>query len=172
MAKFQTCFDWAMNFEDRTRAYASVPDPGGFAIAGINSAVFPAYYASINALPQGERGPSVEQFYQENFWNQWLAQLASDEIAKRVFDAGVNMGSGTAAKLLQQAVNAVTEPPGPFVQVDGMLGPGTVAASNALNPGDLVAGFKGARASYYQKIVSADPSKAQYLAGWLSRAGA
>lgn len=158
MASFDVAYEWMMDNEDSRREYAIVPDVGGQAISGINSHSFPAQFAAIAALPQAERGPAVRNFYMLEFWNHWFDALVSDDISKRVFDASVNMGGGTAVRLLQQAVG---------VFVDGAWGPETVAATNASSP---VAAFIAARCQHYRDIVTAKPSDEKYLEEWLARA--
>jgi len=174
MSCFNVCFDWMMDSEDPARAYAVVPDapPGAFAVSGINSAAFPGEFEAIAALAQNERALAVEQFYERNFWNQWFAQIDSDEVAKRVFDMTVNGGAGTEIKLLQQAFNAVAAQTAStaHLTVDGQLGPATVTAVNAVNLATLVAAFQKAQEDHYRAIVSANPADAKYLAGWLARA--
>ena len=169
MAVFQIAYNWMMDNEDARRAYAQVPDapPGAFAISGINSAAFPIDFADIKVIPQVQRGPAVQRFYQAHFWNTWFAQLFSDDLAKRVFDAAVNMGEGTAVKVLQTAINAL----GGALTVDGGWGPATLAAANAANPGALVAAFINAREEHYREIVQNNPADAKYLPNWLARAG-
>ena len=166
MANFQVSYSWMMDNEDAPRAYSTVPDVGGQAISGINSASYPEEFSTINALPQSERGPAVEQFYQTHFWNQWYAQIASDEVAKRVFDSAVNMGPATAVKLLQEAVDAL----GGSLTVDGGWGPMTVIAVNACDAGTLVSEFKAQRCSHYQAIVAKNPASQRYLSAWMARA--
>ena len=117
--------------EDAQRACAIVHDPtkdypAAQACSGINSAFYPTQFAAIAALPQSQRAPAVEEFYQKEFWNKWFQQLASDDVAMRVFDMAVNGGPGTAVKLLQHAVNSFHA--GNPLTVDGGWGPITVAA--------------------------------------------
>ena len=114
MADWNTAYNWMMNKEDAARACAQVSDacPGGvagpcFAISGVNSGAWPAEFAAIAALPQAQREPLVQQFYQNHFWNNWYAQLNSDDLSMRVFDFAVNGGSGSAVRCLQQAVNSL-----------------------------------------------------------------
>ena len=161
-----------MDNEDPSRAHKTVPDapPGAWAISGINSAAFPEQYAAIAAIPQAERGPAVQAFYQREFWNQWLQALSSDDVAKRVFDAAVNMGSGTACKLFQQAVNAVPVPLSGQIAEDGGWGLNTVVAANCCDPVALVAAFKKVRVFHYDTIVHEHPNDARYLTEWVARA--
>ena len=154
MSSFQIAYSWMMDNEDAGRKYATVPDTGGMAISGINSAAYPSQFAAIKALPQAMRATAVASFYQDEFWNQWYAQLVSDEVAKRVFDAAVNMGPGTACKLLQEVIGA---------EVDGAWGPNTVAKANACDPDSLVTAFKQQRLGHYEAIVASNPDDEKYL---------
>ena len=176
MADFQVCFNWLMDSEDRELKYAQVPDacPKGcagpcFAISGINSGAFPLQFAKIAALPPAERGDEVESFYQAAFWNPYVAQIASDDVAKRWLDAAVNMGEGTATKLMQKAVND-TFPGSAHLAEDGQLGPDTVNWTNSCGEQAVVAAFINQRVAHYQAIAAANPAKAKYLDGWLARA--
>jgi lysozyme family protein len=173
MADFTTAFQWAMRFEDPEMACAQVPDaaPAGatppcYAISGINSGAWPNQFASIAALSQESRMGAVAAFYQGEFWNSWFAQLTTDDLAKRVFDFGVNAGSGTSVKTLQQAVNAL----GGSLKTDGGWGPMTLAAANTADQAALVQAFIVARVAHYRAIVAANPAAAVYLKGWLARA--
>ena len=155
MADFATCYAWMMGNEDGPPPwrYKQVIDTGGQAISGINSAAFPDHFAAIAAIPQAERGPAVQAFYEAEFWNQWFEKLNDDELAKRVFDAAVNMGPGTAVKILQKAAQC---------PVDGHWGPQTVNAANAAGEA-LVPAFKAQRLAHYEGIVAANPANAIYL---------
>ena len=163
---FLIAFDWTMQWEDPERQYAQVPDPGGFAIAGINSNSWPSEFDLIANMPQDDRAQPVQQFYADHFWTPWLAQVASVEVSKRVYDAGVNMGSGTAARLFQQAMNAN----GAALEVDGQIGPLSLAYANSADPATIVAAFQQVRSYHYRNIVANNPSLARYLAGWIARA--
>ena len=169
MASFEIAYEWMMNSEDARRAYARVSDspPGAFAISGINSAAFPSDFAAIEAIPQSQRGPSIKRFYQLHFWNNWFSQLLSDDLAKRVFDAAVNMGAGTAIRLLQTAANAL----GGALTADGGWGTLTLTAANSANPAALIAAFIEAREDHYREIVRNNPADEKYLEEWLARAG-
>jgi lysozyme family protein len=175
MADFMTAFQWCMQSEDARMTCAVAPDasPAGFsgqcyAISGINSGAWPQQYATIAALPQEARLTAVQDFYQQHFWNNWYAQLVSDDLAKRVFDFGVNGGSGTAVQTLQKAVNAL----GGSLTVDGGWGPMTLAAVNAADQAAMVQAFIAARVAHYMAIVAGNPGDQKYLKGWLTRAQA
>lgn len=169
MSVFENAFAFMIQNEDATQAYKIVPDAplGAFAISGINSFAFPNQYSLIAAIPQSQRGPAVKQFYQTTFWNHWLEAIVSDDVVMRVFDASVNMGTGTGNKLLQTAINSVK---GGCIEVDGELGTNTVNAANLCDSALLVLAFKNARCQHYQDIVAKNPSDQQYLNEWLLRA--
>jgi hypothetical protein len=169
MASFSIAFAWTMVFEDPKLQYAQVDDVpnqydgkgkriGAFAISGINSAAFPTQFAKIALVPQSQRGPDVQAFYQGNFWGIHYGQLA-DDIAKRVFDAGVNAGEVTAVEIFQKAINSL----GGTLKVDGGMGPMTVAAANALDISHLVSSFQNFRLAHYQDIVAKNPNDAKFL---------
>ena len=182
MANFDVAFQWLISDEDAANLHSIEPDkcPKGcaltqcFAISGINSGAFPGEYDAIAALAQSERGLAVEQFYQAHFWNTWYAQLTSDEVAKRVFDASVNCGQRAAIEILQRAINSIAlkmAAPGSYLLIiDGGWGPHTVESANALDPAGLVPAFCAERVLHYEAIVAANPEDAQYLAEWTARA--
>lgn len=170
MASYDLAFEWLMDNEDERRQYAIVPDdpPGAHAISGINSASFPTDFEAIAAIAQSQRGPSIKRFYQLHFWNIWLDQISSDEVAKRVNDAGVNMGGETAVKLLQIALENAA---GISLGVDGVWGPRTLQAVNNCQPDLLSAAFRAARVAHYREIVLKNPAKVKFLKNWEARAG-
>ena len=175
MADWNTAYNFMMDNEDYPRACKQVPDsaPAGvagpcYAISGINSGSWPSQFQSIAAVSQSERPPAVQQFYQDHYWNNWFAQVASDEVCKRVFDFAVNGSTPQAVKCLQQAVNSLGT--GAPIAEDGGWGPNTLAAVNAADPDALVAAFKAKRVDHYQAIAVANPDRAQYLKAWTARA--
>lgn len=174
MANWDVCFNWLMDNEDRARSYAIVPDVGGSAIAGVNSKDWPVQFQKIANLPADQRGPLVALFYQQAYWNKWYAQLTSDEVAKRVFDASVNCGPRAAIEILQRAINPIAlkmAAPGSYLLIiDGAWGRHTVESANALDPAGIVPAFCAERVLHYQAIVDANPADAVYLAAWTARA--
>jgi predicted peptidoglycan binding protein len=183
MAVFETSYFFMLSNEDPHHLFQTVPDePGKWAIgakgrywvgassiSGINSYYFPAQFRALSALDPAKRGPLVEQFYQTEFWNPWFQQVASDGVAMRVFDAGVDMGRGTAVRLLQVSINSFRIPSSD-IDTDGDWGPITVAAANDCQVWELVGAFQQARCDEYREIVARNPSKEIYLDQWLERA--
>ena len=107
MADFSVVYPWTLAFEDYTPPrYEPNPDPTktdpGDRLSPASTAPRGQDFAAIVAIPQAQRGPAVQSFYERRYWNQWYAQLASNEVAKRVFDMGFNTYPTTAVKLLQR----------------------------------------------------------------------
>lgn len=164
MSVFAICFPFVLENEAaEPPSYNSVPDApdGSFAIAGINSHYWPADYDRIAALPLADRPAAVADFYQRNFWNQWLEQIASNTLAAMVMDSEVNQGQGTGVKVLQMAVNMATGLA--VLTVDGAWGPNTVEHANACDEG-LLNYFIAGRQARYRAIGGPN------LDAWLTRA--
>ena len=168
MSVFAICFPFVLENEAaEPPSYNSVPDApeGSFAIAGINSHYWPADYDRIAALPLADRPGAVADFYQRNFWNQWLEQIASNTLAAMVMDSGVNQGAGTACKILQAAVNqvydGVTED---LLEIDGAWGPKTIWGVNICKPEALLPAWVQARVAKYNEVQRDPRTQAALLA--------
>jgi lysozyme family protein len=174
MADFLTCYNWMIANEDATLSYRQTVDacPSGcagpcLAISGINSGAFPVEFAAIAAIPQADRGPAVQHFYQTQFWNQWYEALTSVDLAKRIFDQAVNGGAGTAVRILQASINTLIAEP---IAVDGGWGPNTVGAANGCDADALIRAFISIRCAHYRSIAAANPADAKFLNQWIARA--
>jgi type VI secretion system secreted protein VgrG len=115
--------------------------------------------------------PAAEQIYRKYFWDAYnIGAIEDQPLANKVFDLCVNMGPGGSAKdggitLLQRAVNDC----GGNCGVDGMLGPLSIGAVNALDPVTLLAAYRARARQRYESIAAANPNLQGNLAGWLSR---
>lgn len=167
MSQFPPALNFLLDNEDRNREYAIVPDPGGNAIAGINSRSWPTAYANIARMPQVQRAPAVANFYQTEYWNvMQLGGLDSQDLANRVLDCGVNCGLYTATRMLQTAANSL----GANLDVDGILGPVSREAINRIDPERMLAAYRVARIAHYEKIAELHPEDGVYLPAWTARA--
>lgn len=100
-------------------------------------------------------------FYKANFWDVLrLDEFKSQQVANKVYDSGVNQGTGTAAMILQRILG---------VMPDGSIGPVTIAAANKWDGVELAAKFKEARVAKYKALVTARPDQAKYLSTWIER---
>lgn len=108
----------------------------------------------------------VKAFYMRKYW-RGLGSLTRQDIANEVFDTSVNCGIETAGELLQQALNMLDSA---GFEVDGDIGPATIAAANACPyPDRLLKCLNGLQFAYYWRICTANPAQRANLGGWLSR---
>jgi len=112
------------------------------------------------------------QIYKNQWWDRYgYDRIASCEVAAKVLDLSVNVGPINAHKIVQRALRACGLP----VVQDGILGPKTLSAINALEIGDrsfaLVASIRSEAACHYRNIVRKfSPRFSKYERGWLNRA--
>lgn len=105
--------------------------------------------------------------YYRDFWEpQKYNDFKSDEIAGKLFDLAVNMGTRKANELLQRALRAVGNP----VKEDGIVGPITLTAVNNSDEAALLAALRSEAAGYYRSIVMKNASQQKFIKGWLNRA--
>lgn len=111
----------------------------------------------------------VSEIYSRLYWN-WnkLDAVESQLVANKIFDMAVNMGNVGAIRLVQAALNSI----GGQCVIDGIMGPHTLIV---LNEATRVKGERQMLEELRLKCVSFYKSiaigpKAQYLAGWLTRA--
>jgi lysozyme family protein len=117
--------------------------------AGLPADVFDAPDSEIAAI------------YKQNYWNPLYCDSLPNGGDLVVFDHGVLAGIGTSAKLLQTIVGA---------DVDGEIGPLTIAAAAAIDPVSLVGRLCDGRAAYYQGLYENNPGRnGIYIKGWLNR---
>jgi len=157
-------------------------DSGGRTMLGITEAV-----ARANGYVGEMRDLSIDDaalIYRRQYWDTLrLDSVAalSVPIAEELFDTGVNMGIGVAGKFLQRALNALNNLAlnnlGAIytdLTVDGIVGPGTVAALQALltkrgGSGEVVLlralnALQGAR---YIELAEARQKDEAFVFGWL-----
>jgi len=104
----------------------------------------------------------VKLFYKTKFWDRILGDQITDEhVGFAIFDFGVNAGISTSAALAQQVVD---------VNSDGVVGPTTINAINAMNPEHFIASFTIAKIVRYVAIVNKRPTSRKFFFGWISRA--
>lgn len=115
----------------------------------------------------------VENFYASIFWRPLrLTEIESQAIANKVFDCAVNCGPARAVRWLQAACNLVGV--GHVdIEVDGKLGPQTVAAANLVadkfGQQEVMVSLRGQQYAHYARLVAGDPSQSRFIRGWLKR---
>lgn len=102
------------------------------------------------------------QLYRERYWQPVRGAALPPAVALVVFDGAVNHGPAQAVKLLQRVLR---------VEVDGVMGPLTVAAAKNFVPvRELVAQYLDARLTFYRAIAAANPERhGASLHGWQMR---
>jgi lysozyme family protein len=127
-----------MNFDDAfTRVigheggYVNNPrDPGGETKYGISKRQY--QHLDIKNLTLSD----AKAIYKRDYWGPAGCDAVPEGIKFDLFDMAVNSGVAQAVRALQKAVG---------VDVDGILGPNTLAAVVNMNPARLAARFNGVR---------------------------
>lgn len=105
------------------------------------------------------------QIYRQHFWDPHnFGSINDQSVANKAFDLTVNMGSGTALRLLQCAVCDC----GGNCGIDGVLGSQSLAAINGLPANQLLTAYRARAKARYEEIAQ-DPKLAPNLPGWLAR---
>jgi lysozyme family protein len=113
----------------------------------------------------------AKNIYYKEWWQKYrYGQIDHQELATKIFDFSVNMGSRQAHKLLQRALRACGMP----VKDDGILGARSRAAIRLVTEsgrGDaLLCALRSEAAGFYRLLAATKRKLAKFLNGWLSRA--
>lgn len=176
MADFQIAFAQTSVHEG---GYANnVRDRGGETFRGISRINWPGWKGwpeidaakesgkNLNAIKNKKLDGLVADFYLDFFWRPLkCGDLENQLVAGEVFDTAVNMGPKVAAKFLQESANIL----GQSLELDGVIGPKTIAAVNACDPDDLLRLLNLMQGARYLEIVRRDPGQRVFIRGWLRR---
>jgi lysozyme family protein len=118
-------------------------------------------------IDRGDTPPSalVRSFYREGWWNPIAGDDIKDErVAYTLYSFATNSSAYKAPKVAVKLAQIVvgTTP-------DGVVGPKTVAAINAMDPELFVAKYALARLARYAAIVNNRRDQGKFLLGWLNR---
>jgi lysozyme family protein len=162
-AEFDAALAHVLNMEG---GYTDDPaDPGGPTNFGITLADYAqSRGATLNAASReslivGLRHISADDVRAIYIARYWLPAHCADlpsPIALFHFDCAVNMGVGTASRMLQTALG---------VMIDGVIGPDTLAAARAADPVNLLATYADLRRSRYRSLAMFP----RFGRGWLAR---
>jgi lysozyme family protein len=171
MASFDAFFPVLLKHEG---GFVNDPvDPGGATNKGVTMGVFKECaqkylgvaptLENLKALTDAQAG----RIYKPLYWDKVCGdQIALQELANIVFDFQVNAG-GSASKLLQRVLNELGAKPA--LEVDGDVGPGTLAALAKADAKAVYRRFKEGRIAYYQDLVARRPPLGKFLNGWIKR---
>jgi lysozyme family protein len=155
MANFNDSINFVLRWEG-----GETVDSGGFTKYGISQKSYPNL--NIAALTIDD----AKQIYRRDYWNKIFGdQIRDQSSALALFDYAVNAGPGKAIMDAQRVLNAA----GAGLNVDGGMGPLTLAAINARGPA-FAQDLTKFRNDFYKRLVEQNPEKyGQYLTGWLRR---
>jgi uncharacterized protein (TIGR02594 family) len=143
-------------------------DPGGPTNFGITLATLAAHrgrvvdavvFAELKQVLRQITQAEVREIYLQRYWLPSHAGALPPAVALMHFDAGVNHGTGTAARMLQEAAG---------VMIDGEIGPETRAACEALPASQLLARYAAIRRARYRALTHFW----RFGRGWLARVDA
>lgn len=166
MPNFDPICEWVLRQEDSTLSgrTENLSDGAGRTRFGITSANNPTALADgFYEMGREEALQYAKAYYKHCYWFPCRGdEINNDEVAATLFNFAVNDGVGQAVQLVQHAVDA---------QVDGHMGPITLAKINAANATLLAEALRSEQADFYRALVARIPSRARFIEGWLRRAG-
>lgn len=156
-------------------------DAGGETVRGIARNYWPdwegweivdARKAASETPYTTELDPLVEAHYRRYFWTPLRGDsINSLEIASRLFDIAVNMGTSRAAKFLQEALNLLNRNGKSWDELieDGLIGPRTLGILNKAESLHVTRLLEALQGMHYIQLVRRRPTQERFLRGWLSR---
>ena len=118
-------------------------DPGGETHMGVTKRVWEEWVGHPVKTMKTLTPSDVAPLYKKKYWDRVKGDDLPAGVAYCVFDAGVNSGTGRAAKWLQEAVGAVP---------DGAIGPKTLDAILDANPEDVIIKMCDIRQSFLEGL--------------------
>lgn len=143
-------------------------DKGGKTKYGISQKAFPNTNIKSLTLEQ------AKGIYYKHYWSHPrmnLDLLPDYAVALELFDTGVNMGTGIARRILQEALNLLNRNGKNFkdLQVDGIIGAKTFAAYQQVDKKTLLKVLNGLQFMRYVEICLANPEQEHFFNGWMQR---
>jgi type VI secretion system secreted protein VgrG len=134
-------------------------DPGGATNFGILQREMPG--VDIRTISRDQ----AISFYQANYWSKIpYANLASQQVATKLFDMHVNLGLVPAVMIAQHALGFQS------TDIDGDMGPMTVGAINNANPATFLSSVVGLIVTHYKLLEERNPKLVAFDRGWMIRA--
>jgi lysozyme family protein len=158
--RFDTCLTFTLREEG---GYVDDPaDPGGATNMGITLATLRQWSDDQDLGPaqvEDITQRTAKAIYRSLYWNPLRADALPVGVDLSVFDMGVNAGIWRSARLLQAALGFTGD------EVDGCVGPETLAAVTKCNPRSLVDDLAARQAAYYRGLADFPT----FGTGWLNR---
>jgi len=161
--RFDICVAFTLREEG---GYVDDPaDPGGATNMGITLATYRVWSDDPHLGELQVKDLTLKTasaIYRSLYWNPLRADALPPGIDLSVFDMGVNTGIWRSARLLQEALGFTGD------QVDGSIGPETVAAADRFDARTLVNKLADRQTAYYRSLANFSI----FGIGWLRRTGA
>jgi lysozyme family protein len=165
MADFKKAIEFVLRHEDAKLSAEITHDSGGTTKFGISQRAHPN--VDIEKLTLAE----AEKIYRNEYWSKIRGdEIRDDEVAAKLLDMAVNMGSHQAVVLCQRALNVLALHQA--LKEDGILGPITLAALNSADSQLFLAVLRSFCEEFCRHLVAVKPEYHKYLHGWLVRANA
>lgn len=145
-------------------------DAGGVTVYGITRRNHPdlIIWKSLDDIPtvrekkayraNEEEMEEVKMTYYRKYYRKLQCDYFNDDcLALQLFDMGVNAGTSTAAKLLQEVLG---------ITKDGICGEQTITTANLKR--NVTEAYKEKRREYYKSIARKGNNR-KFLKGWLNR---
>ena len=179
MADFSPAFQFVMQHEDAARSGKVTVDAGGRTRFGIAEKFHPDLPGEFFTGPAEDALKVAEEIMRRDYWDRMrLSEIASQNLANKLFDMAVNMGVHQAGVYAQRAVNGLLAGRAPAsgaalrLVEDGVIGERTLSAINAVDPIALHQLLCELSRQHYRHIASINPAQAANVQGWLKRADA
>jgi lysozyme family protein len=130
-------------------------DPGGATNMGIEQRDLPNIPIQTLTVAQ------ATQYYFQNYWKNFYAQINFNTIASKLFDMGVLFGVQTSVMLLQQALNVTP--------ADGIFGPNTLQSVNSHDPAMVMLAYRARLHEHEIGVGEAHPTDVVFEKGWSNR---
>ena len=133
-------------------------DPGGMTNLGCTKAAWEEHcgHQVDEKVMRALQPADVAPLYKRKYWDKVCGDDLPSAIDYMVFDTAINSGPGRAVKLLQGCVG---------VEMDGGLGPKTLAAVRAFDAKQLIADYSKRRLSFMMDL----PAWVTFGKGWTKR---
>jgi lysozyme family protein len=159
MTDVDKLIDDIISKEGGAKATNDPADHGGRTQFGISEKSFPEAWADGKVTEQEAREIYLTKFVIGPGFSK--IPPSHSKVQSILVDWGVNSGPAIAIQNLQRLL---------VVTVDGVFGPGTLAALVAADPSILSAKLVRERVKMIARVVQKNPSQLKFLGGWLDRA--
>lgn len=166
MAKCELLLPYLMRWEG---GYVNDPhDRGGATNKGVTIATWRKVGYDINGdgnidvvdLQELSDYDVLTRVLKPHYWDRWQADdIISQSVANILVDWV--WGSGAYGIKIPQRLLGV--------EIDGIVGPQTLAAVNAQEPRELFMRLKQERADFLHRIVDNNPTQKRFIRGWMNR---